>query len=65
MSQFQDNSILAHSIHYLFLNQLPIQRSNPLLTEVGVAEEGVEILLREENVFLAVILVDTVILVGR
>ncbi|MBQ2634458.1 MAG: hypothetical protein IJF88_07785 [Oscillospiraceae bacterium] len=42
----------AHPVQSFFLNQLPIQHTYPLLTEICVAEICVEVLLREENVFL-------------
>lgn len=65
MSLLPDIPVLAHPIQHLFLNQLPIQRPYPLLAEVGAAEEGVEVLLRQKDVIPVILLVGKVVFVQQ
>ena len=65
MSLLPDIPELAHPVQDLFLNQLPIQRRHPFLAEIGVAEICVEALLREENIFPVILLVDNVVLIQQ
>ena len=52
-----------YSIQYLFLDQFSIQCPYPFLAEAGAAEQGVEVLLREEELLLIICFVDNVVFV--